>query len=82
MTDDLTRRIYSLRILETDLQKEGLDHLLVSDVRVGQNGTLECNHVFVDSERVQKLFYNGKFFLEEFSSEEFEEIKNHTHDEE
>ena len=76
MNEDITpKRIYELRLLNVDLQKEQEDRLLVTDVRVSASGALEANRIFVDGDVVIKIFYNGQYFINEMPLEEFEELK-------
>jgi hypothetical protein len=84
MNDDLPKRIYELRLLDVDLQKDQEDRLLVTDLRVSASGALEANQIFTDSNSTHKVFYSGHYFAREMPLEEYEELKhdhhNHHHD--
>jgi len=87
MNDDLApKRIYELRLLNVDLQKDQEDRLLVTDIRVGNSGALEANQIFLDSDEIHKIFYNGQYFVNEMPLDEYEELKrdnhHHHHDDE
>lgn len=75
--NDLPKRVYELRLLNVDLQKDQEDRMLVTDVRVGTSGALEANQIYTDSESMNKIFYHGDYFIREMPLEEFEELKEH-----
>lgn len=72
---EMPGRVYNLRFLNTDLQKEQFDNLLVKDVRIGPSGTIECTRIFNDSDSEYKVFYNGEYLIEEIDQEQLEEMK-------
>jgi hypothetical protein len=79
MNDDIVpQRIYELRLLNVDLQKDQEDRLLVTDVRAA-GGALEANQIYTDSDSMNKIFYHGDYFIREMLLEEFEELKEHGH---
>ena len=74
-----TSRIYNIRFLNADLQKEQFDNCLAKDVRIGPSGAIEYTRIFSDSDSEYKGFYNGEYLIEELDKEEIEEMKHHHH---
>jgi hypothetical protein len=76
MSDELIpSRVYEVRLLDIDLQREGEDRFLAEDVRVSTAGILEANRIYIDSPRKEKVFFSGKFFITEMSQEHFKMLK-------
>jgi hypothetical protein len=75
MNDDaLPFRVYGIRFLNADLQKEQDDRVLAKDLRVGPSGVLEFTRIWPDApESENKGMYHGEFLAEEIDKEEFEE---------
>ena len=71
--NSLPFRVYGIRFLNVDLQKEQDDRVLAKDLRVGPSGILEFTRIWPDSEAENKGMYRGEFLAEEIDREEFEE---------
>jgi hypothetical protein len=74
--DDITRRIYEIRLLQTDLQKDQEERWLGEDVRVSPSGVLEFNQIYTDSDDKRKVFFKGEFLVTEMPLSEYQEIRN------
>jgi hypothetical protein len=67
-------RVYGIRFLHADLQKEQDDRVLAKDLRVGPSGVLEFTRIWPDAPDVEnKGMYHGEFLAEEIDREEYEE---------
>lgn len=75
MSDDLPTRIYEVRLLNPDIQKDQEDRLLAKDIRIGPSGALEFTRIFPDSEDTYKGFYMGEYYVTEMDKEIFEEMQ-------
>jgi hypothetical protein len=75
MNDDLPFRVYGIRFLNADLQKEQDDRVLAKDLRVGPSGILEFTRIWPDSESENKGMYSGEFLAEEIDRDQFDEWK-------
>ena len=88
MSEEITRRIYEVRLLQTDLQKDQEERWLGEDVRVSPSGVLEFNQIFTDSDDKRKVFFHGQFLVTEMPLSEYLELREmnghdcgHNHDE-
>jgi hypothetical protein len=82
MNDDLPTRVFNIRFLHADLQKEQYDNLLAKNVKIGPSGAIEYTRIFSNSDSEYKGYYNGEYLIEEISPEELEDMKHHHHDHE
>lgn len=82
---NLPFRVYGIRFLNVDLQKEQDDRVLAKDLRVGPSGILEFTRIWPDTDVENKGMYHGEFLAEEIDRDQFEEwqaeAKGHQHDE-
>jgi len=72
---DITKRYYEVRLLNDDLAKSNDDRMLGTDVRISPSGAIEFNQVYTDSESINKVFFNGSYYIKEMPLEEFEELQ-------
>lgn len=89
MNDDniVPKRLYNIKLLNEDLQKQNNDFFTAQDVKVSPAGVLEADRVWQDVPFVTKVFYNGEFYITELGPDEVEEWYNpdeehHHHDDE
>lgn len=74
MNDDLPFRVYGIRFLHPDLQKEQDDRVLAKDLRVGPSGILEFTRIWPEDETQEnKGMYRGEFLAEEIDRDMWEE---------
>jgi hypothetical protein len=75
MNDDaLPFRVYGIRFLHPDLQKEQDDRVLAKDLRVGPSGILEFTRIWPeDSTQENKGMYRGEFLVEQIDQDMWDE---------
>jgi hypothetical protein len=85
MNDNLIpEKLYYLRMLNDNLLKQDESQFTVKKVCISPAGVLEAERVWPNVTFTTKIFYNGEFYLTQFTDEEVEEfydVANHMHDE-
>lgn len=83
------KRLYNIKLLNEDLQKQNNDFFTAANVKVSPAGVLEADRVWQDVEFTTKVFYNGEFYITELGPDEIEEWyhpeegpHNHHHEDE
>jgi len=66
------KRLYNVKLLNDDLQKQNNDMFTAENVKISAAGILECDRIWQDVEFTTKIFYSGPFIVQELSPEEAE----------
>ena len=66
------KRLYNVKLLNDDLQKQNNDMFTAENVKISAAGILECDRIWQDVEFTTKIFYSGPFIAQELSAEEAE----------
>jgi hypothetical protein len=87
MNDDIVpERLYNIKLLNDDLQKQNNDFFTAKNVKIGPTGVLEADRIWQDVEFTTKIFYSGPFLIQELSAEEaehwYDDECEHNHEDE
>lgn len=75
-------KLYYLRMLNDNLLKQDESQFTVKNVRISPAGVLEADRIWPNVTFSTKIFYNGEFYLTQFTDEEvkdFFDVCNHEH---
>lgn len=80
MNEDIVpKRLYNIKLLNEDLQKQNNDFFTAENVKISPAGVLEADRVWQDVEFTTKVFYSGEFYVTELGPDEVEEWFNEEH---